>query len=141
MVVDQITHTRKYLICELDPAIALQDLNDRPDLWRLVLQDRAKAPAPNDHIELRSADWTAFAVVSEIDAGKVYLYDIRRASRPKRTVALYEDDQYRVEMRGARYAVYRKRDNSPNPFGGMTYETVDQARAFIRQQYPVKLGA
>jgi hypothetical protein len=89
----------------------------------------------HDYIEMRSAAWTAFAYVSEIDQGRMFLYDIRKAARPQRSTPLFEDEQYRVGMSGDKFAVYRKRDNSSTPFGGKVFETVDQARRFIAEQY------
>ena len=46
VTIDFTTHTRKFVIVELDPALTLQDFNDHPNIWRLVMQDRNKALAP-----------------------------------------------------------------------------------------------
>ena len=141
VTVDFISHTRKFLIVELDPALTLQDLNDHPEIWRLVLQDRNKAPAPNDEIELRGADWTCFAKVNSIDTDSVHLYDVRRASRPQRTVELFEDFSYRIARVGARFAVYSKTNGNLNPHGGWTFETIEQAKAFSLSQYTKRVVA
>src|SRR5262249_20970954 len=73
VTIDFKMHTRKYLNVELDPAVTLQDFNDRPDLWRLCQQNPNKALSPNDVVEFRAAEWTAFARVNSIDAGAVHL--------------------------------------------------------------------
>jgi hypothetical protein len=138
VTVDNITHTRKYVIVEVG-ALSLQDFNDRPDVWRLIQQDRNKALGPNDAVELRASDWTAFAYVNSIDTDAVHLYDIRKASRPQRTAALFEDNTFRIGMVGSRYAVFHKKHGDPNPYGGKTFETVKQAEGFIKEQYPVKM--
>ena len=44
VTIDFITHSRKYVIVELDPNLTLQDFNGTPGIWRLVMQDRNKAP-------------------------------------------------------------------------------------------------
>jgi len=138
VTIDQITFSRKYAIVALESSITLDDCGNKPELFRLVQQDRNKALAPNDHVELRGDGWTAFAYVNEIDAGKVFLYGIRKVDRPKRTAALFEDDKFKIEMRGSVYAVYRKGSNDRLPYGGKTFSTVDQARRFIAEQYPTK---
>ena len=115
VTIDFITHSRKFVIVEVDPTLTLQDFNDRPNIWRLVQQDRNKAVAANDVIELRASDWTAFAKVNCIATDEVHLYDIHRATRPPRTVALYEDTKYRIGMVGSRYAVFSKTGDTLNP--------------------------
>jgi hypothetical protein len=137
---DFATHTRRYWVVTLDPAITLDDIGNRPEIWRLVQADRNKALGPNDCIELRGDGWIAEAKVNEIDSGKVYLFDIRKANRPSRTTALFEDDHYKIGMVGSQFAVYRKRDNSPTPFGGKTFATADAAKAFIFSQYPQRVA-
>jgi hypothetical protein len=137
---DYATHTRRYWVVTLDPSITLDDIGNRPELWRLCLQDKNKSPGPNDHIEMRAQDWTAFAIVNETAAGKAYLYDIRKASRPSRSTALFEDDRFKVEMRGAEYGVFRKGSNDPLPYGGKLFATAEQARRFVAEQYPVRVA-
>lgn len=134
--VDLTTQTRRYLIVELDPALVLQDLNDHADsLWRLV--QRGQTPVgPHDVIEFRAADWTATAKVSSIDGDAVYLYDVHRASKPARTVGLYEDDDYAIRQVGVRFGVFRKKHDNVNPHGGLTYATVAEAKQFLFSQYP-----
>jgi hypothetical protein len=118
----------------------LDDIGNKPELWRLVQQDRNRALGPNDRVELRSADWTAEAKVNEIDAGKVYLYDIRKANRPSRTTALFEDERFKVGMVGSQFAVFNKRTGDPNPYGGKLFATADAARRFVAEQYPVRVA-
>ena len=64
VTVDLITHTRKYVIVELDPNLTLQDFNDSRTSggWS---QDRNKALAANDVVELRGDVWTAVAKVNQ----------------------------------------------------------------------------
>jgi hypothetical protein len=72
VTIDLITHSRRYVIVQLDPAITLDDIGNKPELWRLVQQDRNKALGPNDLLEIRGEGWICEARVNEIDSGKVY---------------------------------------------------------------------
>jgi hypothetical protein len=134
--VDFITQTRRYLIVELDPALVLQDFNDHADkIWRQI--QRSNTPLGiNDVIELRSAEWTATAKVNSLDGDAVFLYDVHRASRPARTVGLFEDDDYAIRQVGVRFGVFRKKTGDVNPLGGLTYSTVAEAKQFLFSQYP-----
>jgi hypothetical protein len=134
--VDFTTQTRRYLIVELDPALVLQDLNDHADtIWRLVQRGRTPV-GPHDVIEFRAVDWTATAKVSSIDGDAVFLYDIHRASRPARTVGLYEDDNFAIRQVGVRFGVFKKNTGNVSPHGGLTYATVAEAKQFLFSEYP-----
>jgi hypothetical protein len=135
----------KLVSVDLRDDFSFQDLNDHPEIWALVQQASpggAKcAPlGPNDKLELRARDWTAYATVNALENDKVILYDIRKVSRPKRTVDLGEDDNYRIGHVGNRYAVFSKTNGNPNAHGGQTFETVEGAKAFLRSQYPQKVA-
>src|SRR5262245_45211066 len=81
VTIDLKSHTRKWVIVDLDPGITLQDLNDRPNIWQQVQGDRqGRALAPNDVVELRGDGWTATGMVNCIDANAVHLYGIERKS-------------------------------------------------------------
>jgi hypothetical protein len=139
VTIDFVTHTRKYMIVDIDPTLTLQDFNDHPNIWRLVQRDSKKALAADYVVELRSSEWTAFAKVNSVDdGGAVYLYDIHATSRPRRTVGLFSDAQYRIDLVGTRYAVFKV--GNPTPHGGVTFETVKQAEQFINQQYGRKVA-
>ena len=137
VVLDMTSQTRHFWIVELDPEITLDDLGNRPDIWRTCLQGnfRGERFQVNDVLEMRSATWTAWGVISEIDRERMFLYDIRKANRPQRTMPLFEDERYRVGMSGNRFAVYSKVSNDPNPHGNKLFETIDQARRYIAEQY------
>jgi hypothetical protein len=140
---DQVTHTRRYWIVTLDPAIVPQDVTDRPDLWRLVQAQRPdKCLGPNDHVELRGSGFTIFATVNEIDAdGQVFFYNIKNVQRPSRTAELYDDGSYKIAAIGTHFCVHRKRDGLPaQAYGGKIFQTIDQARAFIREQYATRVA-
>lgn len=140
VTVDLITHTRKYVIVELDPNLTLQDFNDSPNIWRLV-QACNKALAPNDVVELRGDVWTAVAKVNSIESDACHLYDIHKASRPQRTVDLFEDQSFRIGRIGTRYAVYSKTNGNLNPHGGSTFENVEAAKQFLLSQYSKRVVA
>lgn len=55
---------------------------------------------------------------------------------PARNEALFEDNMYRIEWAGSGFAVYRKSDSIH--IGAQTFTTVEQAKAFLLQQYPRK---
>jgi hypothetical protein len=135
----------KLVSVNLRDDFSFQDLNDHPEIWTLVQQTSPGgatcAPLrPNDKLELRAREWTAYATVNAIEKDKVILFDIRKVSRPKRTVELPHDDDYRIEQVGSRYAVFSNKNNNPNPHGGQTFETVGQAKAFMDSQYGRKVA-
>jgi hypothetical protein len=142
VTIDQKTFSRKYVIVTLDPAIVPQHITDNPSLWRLVQRDQNKALAANDYVEMRGAGYTIFCTVNEIDAdGQVFFYNVKNIARPSRTAELYDDGSYKIAAVGSHYCVHRKRDGLPaQPFGGKIFQTIDQARAFIREQYSTKVA-
>jgi hypothetical protein len=118
--------------------MTFQDLNDHPEIWKLVQENRNTALAEYDKVELRAVDWTAWAAVNNADNGQVILYNIKRASKPKREVALFSDSQYDVRWSHEGYGYYRTADNVR--MGTATFPTPEAAKqALIREQYPVKV--
>src|SRR5262245_19046725 len=137
---DYATHTRRYWVVTLDPSSTLDDIGNKPELWRLCQADKNHCLGPNDCLEIRGQGWIAEAKVNEIDLGKVYLFDLRKATRPSRITALFEDERFKLEMRGSEYGVFRKGANDPLPYGGKLFATVDQARRFVAEQYPSRVA-
>ena len=133
--VQDIGQIYKTVCVRLPEDMTFQDLNDHPEIWKLVQADINKALSEYDKIELRAKDWTAWASVNHADRGQVILYDIRKASKPKREVALYSDATYDVRWSHEGYGYYRTADNVR--MGTATFPTPEAAKqALIREMYP-----
>lgn len=125
----------KTVVVRLPEDLIFQDLNDSPEIWKPVQADRNKALAEYDKVELRARDWTVFAGVNHGDGGQVILYDIRKASKPMRELALFSDKTFEVKWTREGYAYFRKADNVKMSLA--TYPTPEAAKnALILEQYP-----
>jgi hypothetical protein len=125
----------KTAVVQLPEDMTFQDLNDHPEIWKLVQENVNTALSEYDKVELRAVEWTAWASVNNADRGQVILYDIRKASKPKREVALFSDSKFEVRWSHEGYAYYRKADNVK--MCTATFPTPEAAKqALIREQYP-----
>jgi hypothetical protein len=117
--------------------IGLQDLNDAAStLWTIIQSNHQTALRQWDRIRFVAFDesWFADTTVSFADRDQVILTKPAKTEMPARTVALYEDEHYRIGWGGAGYAVYRKKDNVM--IGAMQFTTAEQARQHLMNQYP-----
>jgi len=136
--IQEVGFSYKTVVVRLPEDMTFQDLNDHPEIWKLVQENRNTALAEYDKVELRAVDWTAWAAVNHADNGQVILFDIRKASKPKREVALYSDNTYDVRWSHEGFGYYRTADNVR--MGTATFPTPEAAKqALIREQYPVKV--
>jgi len=130
----------KTVVVRLPEAMTFQDLNDHTEIWKLVQADINKALSEYDKVELRAKDWTAWASVNHADRGQVILFDIRKASKPKREVAFYSDNTYDVRWSHEGYGYYRTADNVR--MGTATFPTPEAAKqALIREMYPAMVAS
>lgn len=128
-------HTSKSMVVTVGPDFQLQWLNDYPQIWKLVQADRSgKALAEFDSVEIRHPEWVANARVNYASADKVHLFDIRKASKPQRDLALFSDEHFEVRWAANGYTYHRKADGV-----GMTsasWATPEAAKAALfREQY------
>ncbi|MCH8238545.1 MAG: hypothetical protein IIB62_00570 [Proteobacteria bacterium] len=130
----------KTVVVMLPDGLTAQDINDSPEIWRLVqVNSSGVALAEHDKLELRSRDWTIFAAVNHASATEVVLYDIRKASKPRREVALFSDANYEVKWASGGYGYYRKRDGLKMSVS--TWSTPEAAKAaLLREQYPARVA-
>jgi len=129
----------KTVVVWLPEGVVFQDLNDHPEIWRLVQANHIKALSQYDKLEIRAKDWTVFASVNHADAGQVILYDIRKASKPEREVALYSDATYDIRWGNEGYGYFRTADNVR--MTNATYGTPEAAKAaLLREQYPARIS-
>ena len=129
----------KTMVVNLPESLTFQDLNDHPEIWKLVqAAGSGKALCEFDKLELRAFEWTAYAAVNHADNERVVLYDIRKASKPRREVALYSDNTYDVRWSHDGYGFFRTADNIR--MGNATYQTPEAAKAaLIREMYPASI--
>jgi len=129
----------KTVVVRLPEDLIFQDLNDHPEIWKLVQDNINTALSEYDKVELRAETWTAWAAVNHADRGQVILYDIRKSSKPKREVALYSDSKYDVRWSHDGYGFFRTADNIR--MGNATYQTPEAAKAaLIREMYPARVS-
>jgi hypothetical protein len=86
------------IVCVQAPDdLTFSDLNSNPTIWRQIQQDRnGVALTEWDVVEIRARDWMATARVNHALADRVVLFDIKRASKPDRELALPSDENYQV---------------------------------------------
>ena len=129
----------KTVCVRLPEDLVFQDLNDHPEIWKPVQENRNTALSEYDKVELRAREWTVYAAVNHADGGQVILYDIRKASKPKREVALFSDATYDVRWSHEGYGFYRTADNVR--MSNATWTTPEAAKAaLIREMYPQKVA-
>jgi len=127
----------KYCIVNAPADLTLSDLNDHPEIWALVQDPKhGLSLAEWDVVEIRWPTQLVTARVNHADRNQVVLFDIRRASKPQREVALYSDDRYEVKWAPeGGYTYYRKSDNCK--MGNTTWPTPEGAKqALISREYP-----
>ena len=141
LTIQSVGQIYKTVVVQLPEDMTFQDLNDSPEIWKLVQADRSGlALAEFDKLELRAREWTVYAAVNHGDGGQVILYDIRKASKPMREVALYSDKTFEVRWTRDGYTYFRKADGVKMATG--TYPTAEAAKqALIREQYPVTVSS
>lgn len=124
----------------LPNGMTLQDLNDSPAIWENIQANAATALRQFDRIRAVAYDqaWIVDATVSFADRKQVLFAGIRKTDMPKRSVALFENEDYRVDWAGSGYAVIRKSDGVV--MGSQTYSVPDQARAALLQLYPSRVS-
>jgi len=132
-------HWREALV-RLPQGMTLQDLNDVPEIWANVQGNNSTALRQFDQIRAVSydADWLVDATVSFADARQVILAGIKKTELPKRAVALFENDDYRVDWAGSGYGVFRKSDGVM--MGGQTFTVPEQAKAHLLNLYPKQVA-
>ena len=130
----------KTVVVRLPEDMTFQDLNDHPEIWKLVQENINTALSEYDKVELRAETWTAWASVNHADRGQVILFDIRKASKPKREVALFSDATYDVRWSHEGYGYYRTADGVR--MGTATFPTPEAAKqALIREMYPATVAS
>ncbi|HEY1246202.1 MAG TPA: hypothetical protein VGF29_15355 [Hyphomicrobiaceae bacterium] len=126
----------KTIVVNAPAGLTLSDLNDHPECWQLIQQDRnGFALGEYDIVEIRWPEQVVTARVNHADADKVVLFDIRRASKPQRDVALFSDDMFEVRWAPeGGYTYYRKRDGVK--MGNTTWPTPEAAKhALLQREY------
>ena len=133
-------HDCKEMVVNLPEGLTPQDLNDSPEIWKLVQSSSSGvALAEHDKLELRSREWTIFAAVNHASATEVVLYDIRKASKPRREIPLFSNETYEVKWASGGYGYYRKRDGQKMSVA--SWSTPEAAKAALfREQYPARVA-
>ncbi|HUS98019.1 MAG TPA: hypothetical protein VMX97_14925 [Hyphomicrobiaceae bacterium] len=84
-------------------------------------------------------NWFADATVSYADRAQVIFCGFKKTDMPKREVALFEDETYRIDWAGSGYGVFRKSDGLM--MNGVTYQSGDAAKDHIvKHLYPRKVA-
>ena len=83
--------------------------------------------------------WFVDGTVSHADRTQVIFCGIRKTDMPQRSVALYEDETYKVDWAGTGYGVFRKSDGVM--MGNVTFSLPEQAKAHLLSFYPKRVAA
>jgi len=140
-IVNYAGFTHKSVVFTAPADLTLQDLNDHPEIWSAVQRDRSGlALSEWDEVEVRAKDWIATSRVNWADSGKVVLFDIKRASKPVRDVALYRDENFEVKWAPeGGFCYWRIRDNVRMHSGN--WPTAEACKyEMIRREYPVTVS-
>jgi len=124
------------LFVRLPEAITLQMMNDEPRIWRLVQADIHTALMKFDRVVAIAFDesWMVDAIVNVAENDSVMLAGIRKISMPQRSVAMFEDETYRVKWAGSGYGVYRLSDDVM--MLQETYQTPEACKIALLGLYP-----
>ena len=130
----------KTVVVNLPDGFLLQDLNDHPEIWKLVQTSRSGiALCEDDKVEMRAAGWTAFAKVNYSDHERVVLYGIKKDDKPKRELSFPSNETYEVRRATDGYTYFRKRDGERMSVA--SYERAEAAwSACMREQYPARVA-
>lgn len=122
-------------LVRLPEGMTLQDLNDHPEVWRQVQESNLASFRRFDKVRAVAWDesWIAEAVVNHADRGQVILAGIRKIDFPRREIALFEDNTYKVEWLGSGYGITRKSDGVM--MGNQTWPTPEGAKAGLLSLY------
>jgi len=137
VVVHAAGFAHKEIVVTAPEDLAAQDLNDHPEIWKLVQSDRnGKALSEFDKIEIRAREWIVTARVNHASADRVTLFDIRRVSKPQREVALYADDTYEVIWAPEGGYTYRRIKDKVR-MASVNWPTPESAKhELLRREYP-----
>lgn len=132
----------KQVIVKAPEEFQLSDLNERPEMWRLVQSDRSGRGiilGEDDEIVIHHGAKRIFCRVNYADTRQVIVYDIKQADKPVRNVALPQDTEYETKpVREGGFTYFRKSDGvrMSNP----TYSTPEAAwQARYREQSTVRV--
>jgi len=132
----------KSVIAIAPEGFMLADLNESPQIWRHVQQDRHRGIilGEDDEIQIHNGEQRIFARVNYADGDKVVVYDIKVASKPVRDSTMWSDSTYEVRhVREGGYTYFRITDGVR--MSVPTYPSVEAARsACVREMYPAKVA-
>lgn len=122
--------------------VTLDDLNARAEMWSLVQE----GPCPlneDDKLEMRWRDgMRVYGVVDYVEAGKVYLFDIRKPTRRKPIDVDWTDGKFIVRRTDGGFAYFRIAGDGGQDLrlGSGTWPTADAAKqACVANEYPRKI--
>ena len=137
---DQTGHCYKVFVVDMPDDTTLDDVGNRPELWKAVQADMiGKALSEDDKIEMRWQTMRAFAIVDHADANGVTFCDIRKVSKRDRDREAYNDGTYAVKWVPGGWTYFRIKDGVR--MTSSSWSTPDAAKAaLIREQYPARVA-
>lgn len=137
---DQTGHCYKTFVVDMPDDVTLDDVGNRPELWKLVQADNVgKAFSQDDKIEMRWQSMRVYAVVDFADANGVVFMDIRKVSKRDRDREFYTDGTFSVRWAPGGWAYFRVSDGVR--MTSSSWSTPEAAKAaLIREQYPARVA-
>jgi len=137
---DQTGHCYRTFVVDVPDEITLDDIGNKPELWKNVQADRVgKALAEDDRVEMRWLDKQVYAVVDYADSNGVGFMDIRKVSKRDRDRTPFTDGHFEVKWTAGGWAYFRIHDGVR--MTAASYPTWEATKAaLIREQYPAKVA-
>jgi hypothetical protein len=137
VVINAVNHANKEAIVHMDDSLTLQDLTDKPDLWRTVQRNRDKALSEGDAVQLRWHDQWAFTHVDFADTDEVVFLKPVVHRRRDRDRVFWSDGNFEVRATAGAWAYYRTKDGQR--MSTASWPTPEAAKAAcIREQAPAR---
>src|SRR5262245_38897773 len=138
LVVNARNFANKSVILHMEDGYTLQDLQDNPNLFRIIQKSRDKSLNEGDSVELRWHEQIAFTQVDYADGDQVYLLKPQVFKRRERSSTPWENSLYRVGPFNGQWTYWRKSDGVR--MTTMTWPTWEAARAACeREQSPARV--
>jgi hypothetical protein len=137
VIINATNFANKEAIVHMDDSLTLQDLTDKPDLWRTVQRNRDTALSEGDAVQLRWHDQWAFTHVDFADDSEVIFLKPVVHRRRDRDRAPWSNANFEVRAINGQWSYYRIQDGQR--MTTVTWPTWEAAKAAcIREQAPAR---
>jgi hypothetical protein len=138
-LLDNITQKKKFLIVNMPEEVTLADINEHPEIWRLIQGNHNLSLREDDHVEMRWFTQRVYAIVDWADnTGVGFLKPDVKSKRDRDRVA-YSDNFAEVYWDAGGWFLRRKSDGQR--LSNVSHTTAAAAWAAHHREMPVRFGA